>query len=302
VEYPFHIVDVFSRSAFGGNPLAVLPKASGISPEGMQKIAREFNFAETTFVLPATDSNNTCQVRIFTPRTELAFAGHPTVGTACALVMGGHAGAPGAARLILEEGVGPITVDVDERGGVFSGTLTFSPKLEQPSETPRIEDLAAVLSLGVHDVKRCFFAGVGMGFCFVHLASHEAVDRAVIDKAAWTQYLAQAWSPHVFFFAGKLQSGGELYARMCAPALGIEEDPATGSACAVLVGVMAARPEFLGGTFQLSVQQGVAMGRRSDIHACGRKSNGALTSVSVGGATAYVAAGKIDVPREFLTI
>src|SRR5215468_151172 len=81
VEYSFHIVDVFSRSAFGGNPLAVLPKASGISPEGMQKIAREFNFAETTFVLPATDSNNTCQVRIFTPRTELAFAGHPTVGT-----------------------------------------------------------------------------------------------------------------------------------------------------------------------------------------------------------------------------
>jgi len=94
-----------------------------------------------------------------------------------------------------------------------------------------------------------------------------------------------------FFFAGK-ESGAELYARMCAPALGIEDDPATGSACAALVGVMAAEPEFSGESFQLSVQQGVAMGRRSDINASARKSNGALTSISVGGATTYVAAGK----------
>src|SRR5439155_23885156 len=87
IKYPFHIVDVFSSTPFGGNQLAVLPNAAGISTEGMQKIAREFNFGETTFVLPKKDPANTCRVRIFTPRTELDVAGHPSLGTACAPVM-----------------------------------------------------------------------------------------------------------------------------------------------------------------------------------------------------------------------
>src|SRR5689334_16668366 len=90
IKYTFHIVDVFSSTPFGGNQLAVLPNAAGISTEGMQKIAREFNFGETTFVLPKNDPTNTCRVRIFTPRTELDVAGHPSVGTACALVMKQH--------------------------------------------------------------------------------------------------------------------------------------------------------------------------------------------------------------------
>jgi trans-2,3-dihydro-3-hydroxyanthranilate isomerase len=86
MKYTFHIVDVFSSTPFGGNQLAVLPDAAGISTEGMQRIAREFNFGETTFVLPKNDPANTCRVRIFTPRAKLDFAGHPTVGAACALV------------------------------------------------------------------------------------------------------------------------------------------------------------------------------------------------------------------------
>src|SRR5436309_6274323 len=89
MKYTFHVVDVFTSTPFGGNQLAVLPDAAGISTEGMQKIAREFNFGETAFVLPKNDPN-TYRVRIFTPRTELDFAGHPSVGTACALVMKQH--------------------------------------------------------------------------------------------------------------------------------------------------------------------------------------------------------------------
>src|SRR5205085_4182329 len=112
VKYSFHIVDVFSSTPLGGNQLAVLPNAAGISTEGMQKIAREFNFGETTFVLPKKDPANTCRVRIFTPRTELDVAGHPSVGTACALVMKQHVGPGDSIRLILEENVGPVTVDV----------------------------------------------------------------------------------------------------------------------------------------------------------------------------------------------
>src|SRR2546429_6650116 len=90
MKYRFHIVDVFSSTPFGGNQLAVLLDAAGISTEGMQRIAREFNFGETTFILPKNDPANTCRVRIFTPRVELDFAGHPSVGTACALVMKQH--------------------------------------------------------------------------------------------------------------------------------------------------------------------------------------------------------------------
>jgi trans-2,3-dihydro-3-hydroxyanthranilate isomerase len=300
MKYPFHIVDVFSSIPFGGNQLAVLPEAAGISTQGMQKIAREFNFGETTFVLPKNDPANTCRVRIFTPRAELDFAGHPTVGTACALVMKQHLGLCDPVRLILEENVGPVTVDVAERSGGFHGTLTLSSKIEAPTGAPSPADLAAVLSVEPTEVGQVFFAGIGVPFCFAQLSSNAVVDRAAINRAAWAETLSRAWSPHVFFFAGDLRDGGKLYARMWAPALGVEEDPATGSACAALVGAMASKPDFGGTTYRLSIQQGVSMGRRSEIEAEARVRGGVVTSVSVGGATIYIASGEIDVPSSAL--
>src|SRR5512143_1262702 len=300
MKYTFHIVDVFSSTPFGGNQLAVLPAAAGISTEGMQKIAREFNFGETTFVLPKNDPANTCRVRIFSPRTELDFAGHPSVGTACALVMNQRVRPSDPIRLTLEENIGPVTVDVAQRNGGFYGTLTLSGKIEAPTGAPSPTDLAAVLSIEPAEVSQVFFAGVGVPFCFAQLSSNEVVDRAAINRAAWAATLSRAWSPHVFFFAGDLRDGGKLYARMWAPALGIEEDSATGAACAALVGAMASKPNFGGTAYRLSIQQGVSMGRRSEIEAEARKSDGVVTSVSVGGATAYVGSGDIDVPPSAL--
>ena len=296
MKYAFHIVDVFSAAPFGGNQLAVLPDAGGISTEGMQKIAREFNFGETTFVLPKKDPANTCRVRIFTPRAELDFAGHPTVGTACALVMEQRERLSDPIRLILEENVGPVTVDVAQRNGALHGTLTLSGKFDAPTGAPSPTDLAAVLSIEPAEVSQVFFAGVGVPLCFAQLSSNEVVDRAVINRAAWAATLSRAWSPHLFFFAGNLRDGGKLYARMWAPALGIEEDSATGAACAGLVGAMASKPDFGGMVYRLSIQQGVLMGRRSEMEAQARKSGGVVTSVSVGGATAYIASGEIEVP------
>ena len=296
MKYTFHIVDVFSSTPFGGNQLAVLPDAAGISTEGMQQIAREFNFGETTFVLPKNEPASTYRVRIFTPRTELDFAGHPTLGTACALVMKQHVRPNDSIRLILEENVGLVTVEVAQRNGGFHGTLTLSRKIDAPTGAPSPTDLAAVLSVEPTEVSHVFFAGVGVPFCFAQLNSNEAVDRAAINRAAWAAALSRAWSPHIFFFAGNLQDGGKLYARMWAPALGVEEDPATGSACAALVGAMASKTEFGGTAYRLSIQQGVSMGRRSEIEAEARKSGAVVTSVSVGGATTYIAGGEIDVP------
>src|SRR5712671_5446120 len=197
MKYTFH-VDVFSSTPFGGNQLAVLPDAAGISTEGMQMIAREFNFGETTFVLPKKDSANTCRVRIFSPRAELDFAGHPTVGTACALVMKQHVRLSDPIRLILEENIGPVTVDVAQRNGGFHGTLTLAGKIEAPTGAPSPTDLAAVLSIEPAEVSQVFFAGVGVPFCFAQLNSNEVVDRAAINRAAWAPTLARAVSPHLF--------------------------------------------------------------------------------------------------------
>jgi len=299
MKYLFHIVDVFSSTPFGGNQLAILPDATGISTEGMQKIAREFNFAESTFVLPKNDPN-TYRVRIFTPRAELDFAGHPTIGTACALVMKHHVQTADPIRLILEENIGRVVVDVAQRSGGYHGTLTLSGKIDAPTGAPDPADLAAILSIEPAQVRQSFFAGVGLPFCFAQLKSNEAVDRATINRAAWTATLSRAWSPNLFFFAGDLRDGGKLYARMCAPALGIEEDPATGSACAALVGAMASKQDFGGTAYRLSIEQGVSMGRRSEIEAEARKSEGVVTSVSVGGAAAYIASGDIEVPPSAL--
>jgi trans-2,3-dihydro-3-hydroxyanthranilate isomerase len=178
--------------------------------------------------------------------------------------------------------------------------LTLSREIETPTDAPSPTDLAAVLSIEPAEVSQVFFAGVGVPFCFAQLRSNEVVDRAGIDRAAWKATLSRAWSPQIFLFAGNLRDGGKLYARMFAPALGVEEDPATGSACAALVGAMASKPDFFGSAYRLSIRQGVSMGRRSEIEAEARKRDEVVTSVSVGGATTYIASGEIEVPPSAL--
>src|SRR5881227_450752 len=130
-------------------------------------------------------------VRIFTPRAELDFAGHPTVGTACALVMKQHERLSDPIRLILEEIVGPVTVDVAQRKRGFHGTLTLSGKIEAPTGAHSPTDLAAVLSIELAEVSQVFFAGAGVPFCFAQLSSNEVVDRAAINRAAWAATLAR---------------------------------------------------------------------------------------------------------------
>jgi trans-2,3-dihydro-3-hydroxyanthranilate isomerase len=298
MSWRFQIVDVFTASAFSGNPLAVLPDARGLTSAQMQAIAREFNYTETTFVFPDEAAADRPRVRIFTPRAEIDFAGHPTLGTACALVMhGGQALDPGApVRLTLQENVGPVVVDVERRDGVLHAALTLEGEIETPSGAPSLADAAAALSLDPADVRQAFFAGVGVPFCCVELASEAAVDRAVIDRPAWSRVLAATWGPHVFLFAGRLEDGGALYARVFAPAFGVEEDAATGSACAALVGALASRPEIGDGEIRLAIRQGVVMGRPSMIEAVARKRGGRVASVGVAGPVCPVATGEIEAP------
>jgi trans-2,3-dihydro-3-hydroxyanthranilate isomerase len=141
---------------------------------------------------------------------ELDCAAHPSVGTACVLAMKQHVRLNNPIRLILEENVGPVTVDVASRNGGFYGTLTLSEKIEAPAGAPSPTELAAVLSVEPAEVKQVVFAGVGVPFCFAQLNSNEVVDRAVINRAAWAATLSRAWSPHIFFFAGNLRDDGKL--------------------------------------------------------------------------------------------
>lgn len=300
MSHRFIIADVFTETAFGGNQLAVFPDGRGVSDRAMQALAREFNFAETTFVLPPQDPRHLRRVRIFTPKAELPFAGHPTVGTAAVLTRLGLVPiSDGAATIVLEEGIGPITVEIRLRGETVFAHLVTEKVVESPSTRPARKAAASALSLREEAVLETWFAGVGVPFCFVHVASRESVDRAVLDRAAWSANFASAWSPNLYFFAGGLAPGSRLYARMFAPALGIEEDPATGSGAAALAGCLAARSPGENGVFRWEIDQGIAMGRPSFIEASAEKRRGQTAKVKVGGATVLVGEGTMTVPAGF---
>ena len=297
--YDFVIVDVFTNRPFGGNQLAVLTDASGISDAGMQAITREFNFAETSFVLPADDPTCARRIRIFTPGRELPFAGHPTVGTACVLV---NVGECEAGLVMLEEAIGPVAVHVVEDNSGLRATLRLQQAPKLASQVPSAAQVAQVLSLPEDEVARVFCAELGVAFTFVQLTSSEAVDRSRLNEAKWDEHLARSVAPQVYVFAGELASGSELYARMFAPAFGIPEDPATGSALAALVG---AAPAIVGDTgpdpFTITVHQGVQLGRPSVLRGSAQIEAGKLVAIEVGGDTALVARGQIDVAAEYLT-
>jgi trans-2,3-dihydro-3-hydroxyanthranilate isomerase len=293
----FVIADVFTGSPFGGNQLAVFPDAQGLSDRAMQKLAREFNFAESAFVLPPTDPRCIRRVRIFTPAVELPFAGHPTIGTAAVLAAIGVVDAStGPARIVLEERVGAVNVEVHSRGEAVDSRLTLPRAPESPEVRPRLAAVSAALSLAPSAVEDAWFASVGAPFCFARLKDRSAVDSARLDRIIWSRHFARAWSPHLFFFTGGTGNGSRLHARMFGPAMGIEEDPATGAACAALAGTLATRSPAIDGTFAITVDQGVALGRPSVIEATAVKKAGSVISVGVGGTTVITGHGRMIVP------
>lgn len=304
MPHHFVIADVFTETPFGGNQLAVFPDARGLSDRAMQALAREFNFAETTFVLPPQNPAHTRRVRIFTPKTEVPFAGHPNVGTGAVLAHHGLVDTrDGSAALIFEEGVGPVAVDVSVHGHALTSRVTLERGAEVPSTRPSVPAAAAALSLPVGAVIDTWFATVGLPFCFIRIATQDAVDRAVLDRAAWAAHFAGAWTSNLFLYADIDSTGGRLharlYARMFAPAYGIDEDPATGSACAALAGSLAATCADTDGTFSWRIAQGVAMGRPSLIDASAVKHAGRVVRVHVGGSTVITGEGTMSVPSGF---
>ncbi len=295
-SHRFVIVDVFTDDAFGGNQLAVFPDARGLSAQQMQAAAREFNFAETTFVIPPSERGGWNRVRIFTPRRELPFAGHPTVGTAAAMSFSQPVESPpDEGWITYEEGIGPVMVRTSPAAGrrVFA-ELSLQASLELPAGQPVLADIAKAISLDQEQIVAAWYAAIGIPFCYVHLADKRAVDTARLDHQCWKAKLADTPAPQIFLFAGALKSGGELYARMFAPALGIEEDPATGSACVTLIATLAKRQQTHATVLGLTVRQGVAMGRPSAMTVFADMRDGEVHALRLGGNSVIVAEGAMS--------
>ena len=306
MPYTYHTLDVFTDRVFGGNPLAVFPDASGLDDARMQAVARELNLSETVFVFPPDDAAHTRKVRIFTPASELPFAGHPTVGTAILLATLGAVDPPadgqGEARLVLEEGVGPVPVTVRFAGGqpVFAQLTTAKPPEHRDPPADRAA-LAALLSLDEGDVLdgplRPGASSAGVPFLFVPVRDRDSVRRARLDPARWESLLSGWWAQAVFVLAADPElPGSHLRARMFAPAMGIPEDPATGGAAAALGGYLAAQEGWGDGTHRRVVEQGFEMGRPSLLHVEVEVSGGEVAAVRVGGAAVRVGRGEMEIP------
>lgn len=280
--------------------------ADALPTEMLQNIAIEFNYSETVFVFPARSTAETRHVRIFTPGRELQFAGHPTIGTAHALVATGEVMAAGEEIIVvLGEGVGPVPVRVSLKNGapVFAQLTTAVLPEERPS-TVSIETLAEILSLSPDDFLGGNYApaavSVGLPFLLAPLRSIDAVKRARVAGDAWEQHLKGAWAAELMVFAVDHDAdessllphvrGCDVRARVFVPGLSVPEDPATGSANACLAGYLAQRTPR-DGVLRWEVAQGVEMGRASRLSIEAEKIDGALTAIRVGGSTVLMTEG-----------
>jgi len=296
-------VDVFTDRPFGGNPLAVVLDAQGLSTEEMQAIAREFNYSETTFVLPPRDGAHDAEVRIFTVNSEIPFAGHPNVGTA--FVLATRAKAP-PTRLLFEEKAGLVPVEiVSEAGKVASAELTAPQPLKRMIEVP-VEEAAACLSLSVSDVRTDrhppHIISVGLPFLAVELASREALRRAKPNADAFGRIFPLDGSDAVYFYTRDVPPGErpiDVQARMFHPgASGLSEDPATGSATAAAAALFAELDAARDGELKLTIGQGFDMGRPSLLLTRVRKQGGKVVSAHVGGACAPMMEGTFGLKAE----
>lgn len=292
--------DVFTGEPLTGNQLAVFLDGRGVSTTRMQAIAKEMNFSESTFILPADAPGTDVRMRIFTPGLELPMAGHPTIGSTFALA---HAAVipPGTGRFVFGLGVGPTPVDLEWEGG----RLRFAWMTQlNPTFDPPIADragAAAAIGLSIQDlvpdlpVQRI---SCGVPFMFIPLRDPSVVDRAETNLAAFRTFVGSNGLESdtcLFFFAMSRPGSAEtVYSRMFAPGAGISEDPATGGASGPLGCYLVRYGLVTGAAAQRIVSaQGVFMGRPSRIHISISGTADAITQVKVGGEAVLVARGEL---------
>ena len=272
MEYRFVQVDVFTQDIFGGNPLAVYPNAEGLHREEMQRIAREMNLSETTFVFPPKSSEADFKVRIFTPQREIPFAGHPVIGTCFVLGDQGRIGPKEGKRVIrLELGLGVFPVEV-----VFLGGEPVLVKMEQRSPEfmgayAEVELLARLLSLPLEKLDLlkgpAEVVSTGLPFLIIPLTSQRALSQAKINPSILETVAQELETSLVAPFTMEGMGGNRIRARVFAPLHGVPEDPATGSAAGCFGSYLVKHGLIKGEPITtVEIEQGMDIHRPSLIH------------------------------------
>ena len=305
-RYSYITVDVFTDRAFAGNPLAVVTDATGLTAEQMQAIAAEFNYSESTFVLPPDDRSHTARVRIFTRQNEIPFAGHPNVGTAFVLALvAERSGRTLGSTVVFEEAAGRVPVDLirDAEGRVTGATLTAPQPLTVGKTIPAavvaecvgLEPPAVLTSRHEPTV-----ASVGLPFVIAEVADN-AIGAARPDTRAFSDAARRfplengRFSVHLYARTAGRKGQADLRARMFSPLGGTVEDPATGSANGALVALLASLEPAADAALAFDVLQGVEMGRPSLLAVSAEKRAGSIVRVRVGGRCTPVMEGVLTV-------
>ncbi len=302
MKLKFHTLDVFTNRKFGGNPLAVVLDADALSTEQMQTIAREFNLSETIFVMKPADPANTAKVRIFFPTGEMPFAGHPTVG--CAILLAEQKYKPGCSfetEIRLEEQAGLVPVKVSRVGAAPRAMFTapvvpFS--VDRP--LPAVKDAARALSLDPADIG---FDGHVLGLdeggprCLcVPVKTRAALATSQVIEPHWSAMIKALGVDMAYLYTrGGDGPKTDFRSRMYAPTAGIPEDPATGSATAILAQQLLQAEKLKDGTHTWQIEQGYEMGRPSDLHLEADVSGGKLTAVRVAGQAVRLMEGVLEI-------
>ena len=302
-RYHFIQADVFTEVIFGGNPVAIFPDAEGLSDIEMQKIAREMNLSETTFVLPPTDPRADVRVRFFTPTAELPFAGHPTIGTHVVLAQLGRYPISGPVTRIWQQvGIGTLPVDLITDGDGKTNRAVMTPGEARHGEVFEDRDtIARALGLTPADLHPDLPAQVfstGLPGLIIPLASLDAIRRINLDIGTFNEMCRQSGVTGAEVFTLEtLDKAHHVHVRNFDPPLGVFEDPATGSMAGALGAYLLAHGVFEYdeklSTTHMVVEQGFEIGRPSLIEVEVDVTDGAITEVRVGGQVVIVAEGDL---------
>jgi trans-2,3-dihydro-3-hydroxyanthranilate isomerase len=291
--------DVFTETPFLGNPLAIVPHAELLTTEQMQTLAQELNVSETIFVMPPDDVANTAKVRIFFPKAEKPFAGHPTIG--CAIHLSGLVVSvtDATVEIWLEEKAGLVPVLVQRAHGRLTAEFT-APLLPVRDRVIADKTLAAdALGLESRDIGNVTVAmpevwQAGPSYLLVPVTSVSALGRAWPAGSNWDRLTDRAETISAWLFTSDGEHG--FRARMFSPAGGTPEDPATGSAVVTFAGLLACHGHCTRDETSIRVTQGVEMGRHSEIQARVTMKDGKLSAVRIGGSAVSISSGRIRIP------
>ncbi len=296
----FHTYDVFTGTPFAGNPLAIVLGADGLSVAQMQCIAREFNLSETIFVQRPMSTAHRARVRIFFPTAEIPFAGHPTIGCAILLASMDQPEGDFSAQIVLEEEAGLVPVTVTRRGAVTEAEFTAPVLPYAAAGSVEPEQVAAALGLapedlgfGAHNIG--LWQG-GPAFLYVPVGDLEVLARARVMEPAWSAVMETAGVDSAYLYTEGADC--DFQARLFSPASGIAEDPATGSATAILAAQLRAARGLRLGTQTFTLRQGVEMGRPSELILSVDLDSDGLQAVRIKGAAVAISNGQIRLPKD----